>query len=245
MSAPYLSVVIPAYNEAQRLPQSLRRIHTFLSSWGRSYEIVVVDDGSADDTGRLARESGVPHLLVLQNDGNRGKGYSVRRGMVEARGEHRLMTDADLSTPIEQLDRLLARQELGADVVIGSRALPGANIEVRQPWYRENMGRVFNLLVRVLAVGGLHDTQCGFKLWSGHAAADVFAAARLDGFSFDVETLFLARRRGYRIEELPVTWRNDAATRVGMLGGFLAFPDLLRIRLNHWLGRYPSKGGTP
>jgi dolichyl-phosphate beta-glucosyltransferase len=245
VSAPYLSVVIPAYNESGRLPQSLRRIHAFLSAWRRSYEVVVVDDGSADGTARGARESGVPGLTVLQNERNRGKGYSVRRGMLAARGDHRLMTDADLSTPIEELDRLLAAQDEGFDVVIGSRALPGAHIEVHQPWYRENMGRVFNLLVRALAVPGLHDTQCGFKLFTARAADEVFAAGRLDGFSFDVEALFLARRRGYRIAELPVTWRNDAATRVGMVGGFLAFPDLLRIRMNDWLGRYRPGGGTP
>ena len=245
MSAPFLSVVIPAYNEAGRLPQSLQRIHAFLSRWGRSYEVVVVDDGSRDETARLARESSVPGLTVLRNETNRGKGHSVRRGMLAAQGEHRLMTDADLSTPIEELDRLLAVQQQGADVVIGSRALPGANIEVHQPWYRENMGRVFNLLVRILAVPGLRDTQCGFKLWTARAAECAFGPARLDGFSFDVETLFLARRCGYRIAELPVTWRNDAATRVGMVGGFLAFPDLLRIRTNHWLGRYRAAGGKP
>jgi len=240
---PFLSVVIPAYNEAARLPQSLRRIQEFLGGWRRSYEVVVVDDGSRDETARLAREAEVSGLTVLRNDVNRGKGYSVRRGMLAARGDHRLMTDADLSTPIQELDRLLAAQEQGADVVIGSRAMPGANIEIHQPWYRENMGRVFNLLVQLLAVPGLRDTQCGFKLWTARAASQAFAAARLDGFSFDVETLFLARRAGYRIVELPVTWRNDAATRVGMLGGFLAFPDLLRIRLNHWLGRYRAEGG--
>jgi dolichyl-phosphate beta-glucosyltransferase len=239
MSAPFLSVVIPAFNESARLPQSLERIHAFLAGWGRSYEVVVVDDGSTDDTAARARATGA---TVLQNPGNRGKGYSVRHGMVAARGERRLMTDADLSTPIEELERLLAALDSGVDVVIGSRALPESNIEVRQPWYRENMGRVFNLMVRLLAVPGLHDTLCGFKLWSARAADDVFRRARLDGFSFDVESLFLARKRGYRIAELPVTWRNDAATRVGMLGGFLAFPDLLRIRANHWLGRYRAAG---
>jgi dolichyl-phosphate beta-glucosyltransferase len=239
MSVPFLSVVIPAFNESARLPQSLERINAFLGGWDRSYEVVVVDDGSTDDTAARARAAGA---TVLQNPGNRGKGYSVRHGMVAARGECRLMTDADLSTPIEELVRLLAVQDTGIDVVIGSRALPESNIEIRQPWYRENMGRVFNLMVRLLAVPGLHDTQCGFKLWSARAADDVFRRARLDGFSFDVESLFLARKRGYRIAELPVTWRNDAATRVGMLGGFLAFPDLLRIRANHWLGRYRAAG---
>ena len=234
--------MIPAYNEADRLPASLERIGRFLAGWGRTCEVVVVDDGSTDGTADRARASGLHGLTVLQNEGNRGKGYSVRRGLVAARGAHRLMTDADLSTPIEELERLLAVQRDGYDVVIGSRALPDSNIEVRQPWYRENMGRVFNLAVRLLAVPGLHDTQCGFKLWSARAADDVFRSVRLDGFSFDVESLFLARKRGYRIAERPVTWRNDAATRVGMLGGFLAFPDLLRIRLNHWLGRYRAGG---
>jgi dolichyl-phosphate beta-glucosyltransferase len=148
------------------------------------------------------------------------------------------MTDADLSTPIEELERLGARMDEGYDVVIGSRALPGARIEVRQPWFRENSGRLFNLFVRALAVPGVTDTQCGFKLFSAAAARDVFSAARLDGFSFDVEALFLARRKGYRIAEVPILWRNDAATRVSLVRGFLAFPDLLRIRANAWTGRY-------
>jgi dolichyl-phosphate beta-glucosyltransferase len=148
------------------------------------------------------------------------------------------MTDADLSTPIEEVDRLCARMDEGDDVVVGSRALPGSRIEVRQPWYRENSGRLFNLFVRALAVPGVRDTQCGFKLFSAAAARDVFSAAQLDGFSFDVEALFLARKKGYRIAEVPVRWRNDAASRVSLVRGFLAFPDLLRIRANDWLGRY-------
>jgi dolichyl-phosphate beta-glucosyltransferase len=196
---------------------------------------VVVDDGSRDRTAERAEAAGA---TVLRNEANRGKGYAVRRGMLAARGARRLMTDADLSTPIEELERLGARIDEGYDVVIGSRALPGARIEVRQPWYRENMGRLFNLFVRALAVPGVTDTQCGFKLFTAAAARDVFAAARLDGFSFDVEALFLARRKGYRIAEVPVVWRNDAASRVSLLRGFLAFPDLLRIRTNAWSGRY-------
>lgn len=197
-----------------------------------------MDDGSRDATAERAQASGA---TVLRNEGNRGKGYAVRRGMLAARGERRLMTDADLSTPIEQLERLEARMDEGHDVVIGSRALPDSRIEVRQPWYRENMGRLFNLFVRALTVPGIRDTQCGFKLFTAAAARDVFSAARLDGFSFDVEALFLARRNGYRIAEVPVVWRNDTATRVGLLGGFLAFPDLLRIRANAWTGRYGTR----
>ena len=238
MSEPALSIVIPAYNEAERLPPSLARVIDYLRRRSGSWEIVVVDDGSTDETAERARAIGGELVRVLVNEGNRGKGYSVRRGMLEARGTHRLMTDADLSTPIEELERLEARLADGYDVAIASRALPGANIEVRQPWYRENMGRVFNLIVRVLILPGLYDTQCGFKLFTAAAAQEAFSAARLDGFSFDVEALYVARRRGRRIAEVPVTWRNDAATRVGSMKGFLAFVDLLRIRANAWMGRY-------
>jgi len=240
LSEPFLSVVIPAFNEAGRLPKTLSRVTAFLRDWGPSHEVLVVDDGSTDETAQKAREAGV---TLLSNDRNRGKGHAVRRGMLEARGQRRLMTDADLSTPIEELPRLVARMDEGCDVVIGSRAVPGANIEVHQPWYRENMGRLFNLFVRGLALPGLHDTQCGFKLFSARAARDAFAAARLDGFSFDVEALYVARKRGYRIAEIPVTWRNDAASRVGLGGGSRAFPDLLRIRWYDWMGRYDGGSG--
>jgi dolichyl-phosphate beta-glucosyltransferase len=240
LTDPFLSVVIPAFNEAGRLPRTLGRVTAFLRDWGRGHEILVVDDGSTDGTAQKAREGGA---TVLREERNRGKGHAVRRGMLEARGQRRLMTDADLSTPIEELPRFLARMDEGCDVVIGSRALPGARIEVHQPWYRENMGRLYNLFVRALTLPGLRDTQCGFKLWSAQAARDAFTTARLDGFSFDVEALYLARKRGYRIAEIPVTWRNDAASRVGLRGGSVAFPDLLRIRLYDWMGRYDGGKG--
>jgi dolichyl-phosphate beta-glucosyltransferase len=239
VSDPFLSVVIPAFNEAERLPRTLERVGAFLRAFGRGHEILVVDDGSKDGTAERARAAGA---TVLRNEANRGKGHAVRRGMLEARGQRRLMTDADLSTPIEELPRFLEKLDEGYDVVIGSRALPGARIEVHQPWFRENTGRLYNLFVRVLALRGLRDTQCGFKLWSADAARAAFADARLDGFSFDVEALYLARRRGYRIAELPVIWRNDAATRVSLGGGSVAFPDLLRIRWNDWMGRYDGGG---
>jgi len=235
MTEPSLSVVVPALNEEDRLPRTLERIGSHLGRRRERYELVVVDDGSRDRTAERAQAAGA---TVLRNETNRGKGYAVRRGMLAARGARRLMTDADLSTPIEELDRLCARMDEGHDVVIGSRARPGARIEVRQPWYRESMGRLFNLFVRALVVPGVTDTQCGFKLFSAAAARDVFSSARLDGFSFDVEVLFLARRKGYRIAEVPVVWRNDAASRVSLVRGFLAFPDLLRIRANAWSGRY-------
>jgi len=238
MNAPSLSVVVPAYNEERRLPPTLRRICEFLQTRGHSHEIIVVDDGSSDRTAECAREATQGRARVVRNDSNRGKGFSVRRGMLLARGARRLMTDADLSTPIEELPRLWAQLDLGTDVCIGSRATAGAQVEVHQSWFRENTGRAFNLAVRLLAVRGISDTQCGFKLFSGPSAEAVFGLARLDGFSFDVEALFLARKLGYAISEVPVVWRNDAATRVTWARGALAFIDLLRIRATDLSGGY-------
>jgi dolichyl-phosphate beta-glucosyltransferase len=242
MSTPYLSVVIPAYNEAQRLPRTIERVLQFLGAWGRPSEVIVIDDGSRDDTIVRAKGAGGDRVIVSPNEQNRGKGFSVRRGMLLAKGEYRLMTDADLSTPIEEVDRLLAKAAEGFDVVIASRAVQGANVEIRQPWYRENMGRVFNFFVQTLTGLHLKDTQCGFKLFSARAAQDAFGACRLDGFSFDVEALYIANRRGYRIAEIPVTWRNDEATRVGVFrDSTRMFLDLIRIRQNDWAGRYHAR----
>jgi dolichyl-phosphate beta-glucosyltransferase len=235
---PELSVVFPAYNEAGRLPRTLETVRAWLDAQGRDYELVVVDDGSRDATVARAREAGGRRLVVLSNERNRGKGYSVRRGMLAARGRRRLMSDADLSTPIEELPRLWARMDEGADVVIASRALEGSRIEVRQGAFRENMGRAFNLLVRALVLPGLRDTQCGFKLFSAAAAEAAFSRTRLDGFAFDVEALFIARQLGFQVAELPVVWRNDAATRVGWWKGMVAFSDLVRIRAHGLRGRY-------
>lgn len=232
---PDLSVVIPAYNEERRLPPTLQRVTAYLAGGPLGHEIVVVDDGSRDATADVARAHGA---VVVRNEGNRGKGFAARRGMLLARGRRRLMTDADLSTPIEDLPKLMARLDEGYDVAIASRALPGSNVEVRQSPSREAMGRLFNLCVRILAVPGLHDTQCGFKLFTAEAAEATFDPLQLHGFSFDVEALFVARRRGYRIAEVPVTWRNDEATRVGPMNGLRAFLDLGRIRVNGWRGRY-------
>jgi dolichyl-phosphate beta-glucosyltransferase len=247
VSDPSLSVVIPAYNEISRLPATLAHLREWLSTRDGETEILVVDDGSTDQTAEAAREAGGEGLVLLRHEPNRGKGYAVRRGMLAARGRRRLMTDADLSTPIGELSRLEEELDEGADIAIGSRAIAGARIEVHQPAYREAMGRLFNRVVQTLLLPGLQDTQCGFKLFSASAAEDAFGACRLDGFSFDVEALYVARRRGLRIVEVPVTWRNDAASRVSLGGGGAAFVDLLRIRLLAWRGAYGplSRDGDP
>ena len=233
-----LAVVIPAFNEANRLPSALDRIRDFLRIRGLRHEIVVVDDGSADGTADVGRAAGA---RVFVNDENRGKGYSVRRGMLEARGRLRLMTDADLSTPIEDYDKLHEAILRGADVAIGSRAAADSSVQVRQGVFRETAGRGFNLLVQVTLLPGLHDTQCGFKLFTDRAARAAFDVATQDGFAFDVEVLVAARRRGLRIAEVGVTWRNDTASRVGMGSGFRAFTDLLTIRRNVRRGAYDPK----
>jgi dolichyl-phosphate beta-glucosyltransferase len=236
--APELSLVIPAYNEAQRLPPTLRHVRAYLDARGRSYEIVVADDGSRDGTAEVARAAGGDVLRVVASPVNRGKGHAVRQGMLAARGRLRLMCDADLSTSIEQLERLEALVPRGYDVVIGSRAITGAQVEVRQTGFRENAGRLFNLLVRLVALPEVRDTQCGFKLFTGEAAEGVFAVARLDGFAFDVEALFLARHQGRRLAEVPVVWRNDPASRVSFGKGARAFFEILGVRWHALRGRY-------
>jgi dolichyl-phosphate beta-glucosyltransferase len=241
MTAPFLSVVIPAYNEERRLPATLARVRAYLRGLAREHEIVVVDDGSSDATAQVARQAG-DDVRVLRHEANRGKGYAVRRGMLAATGARRLITDADLSTPIEELARLETEIERGFDVAIGSRAVAGALIEVHQPAYREVMGRLFNRLVQALLLPGLNDTQCGFKLFTARAARAAFSVSSLDGFSFDVEALYAARHRGLRIAEVPVTWRNDPATRVGLGGGAAAFADLVRICLRARRGTYGAPG---
>ncbi|HLU66240.1 MAG TPA: dolichyl-phosphate beta-glucosyltransferase, partial [Kofleriaceae bacterium] len=201
---PELSIVIPAYNEADRLEPTLRRVVEYCAAERPSYEVLVVDDGSTDGTAELAGSVAEEHpgLRVLPQGVNRGKGAAVRAGVLAARGARILFSDADLATPIEELGKLDAELDRGFDVAIASRAAPGADIRVRQHPVRELMGRTFNLMVRTVAVGGIRDTQCGFKLFTRAAAHDLFSRARVDGFAFDVEILWLARGC-YRIAEVP------------------------------------------
>lgn len=234
---PSLSIVIPAYNEESRLSATLERICEYLALEAPAFaEILVVDDGSRDRTAEMAAR--FPGVRVLSNPGNRGKGYSVRHGMLEARGEWTLFTDADLSTPLEELKKLWAAACAGAEVAIGSRALDRALIGVRQPFLREASGRVFNLFMRAATGLPFHDTQCGFKLFRSCAARKIFALQMLDGFGFDVEVLFIARRLGYRVVEVPVRWNDVAGTKVSLARGLNAFLDPLRVRWNQLMRRY-------
>ncbi|MBI1955839.1 MAG: glycosyltransferase family 2 protein [Acidobacteria bacterium] len=239
----HLSVVIPVYNEASRIPSMLRQVLEYLEGRKDHYEIVVVDDGSTDETvavvENMCREA--PPVRLLRNPGNCGKGYAVRNGMVQARGEYLLFTDADLSAPIAELDRLLEPLKSGYDVVIGSRALRPEWIHPRQPPLREAAGRMFNVCVRGITSLDFQDTQCGFKAFQRQAAQAIFSCQKISGFGFDVEVLYLARKFGYRVLEVPVHWSNDARTKVHPFrDGPRMFLDLLRIRWNDWSGRYSS-----
>ncbi len=232
---PYLSIVIPCYNEEQRLPPSLMLIRAYLARQSYASEVIVVDNASRDRTQEVAREGGAQVL----SEPHRGKGCAVRTGMLAAKGEYVLFTDSDLSTPIEEVEKLFAALKNGADVAIGSRALPESNVTVHQPWHREMVGRIGNLLVRLLAVHGLADTQCGFKLYPQDLAQRLFGAQLMTGVAFDMEILFLAQRLGYKIAEVPVTWVDNPDTRFNRLkDGLDALKDLLRIRWNWLAGRY-------
>jgi len=205
-----LSVVVPAYNEAGRLGPSLEKALAYLERRGGSFEVLVVDDGSADGTGAAASAYAGRGVRLLVHARNRGKGAALRTGVLASAGEAVLLSDADFSTPIEELPKLERR--LGeAELVLGSRAVPGAELRERQPFYRELMGKTFNRLIRLLGVRGLHDTQCGFKLLRGRVGRELFAAMTIDGFAYDVEMVWLAQRRGYRVVEVGVVWANSAA----------------------------------
>jgi dolichyl-phosphate beta-glucosyltransferase len=250
-----LSIVIPAYNEEGRLARTLSRIREYFA--GRSVppsvapgiglnqlEILIVDDGSKDGTARIAEQWSreMPCVRFVSNRENRGKGYSVRHGMLEARGRLALFTDADLSSPIEEIEKLLAALAAGNDIAIGSRALDRSLISIHQARHRELAGIIFNGFVRVITGLPFQDTQCGFKIFRREPARVIFEQQRIERFGFDPEILFLAKRHGLRIAEVPVRWAHDPATKVHVLrDSVMMFYDLLVIRWNWLLGRYSKK----
>jgi glycosyltransferase involved in cell wall biosynthesis len=236
---PFLSIIIPALNEESRLPTSLESILTFLGSQSFEAEVLVVDNGSQDGTLAIARSYAARHpaLRVVQEP-RRGKGAAVRCGMLAARGAYRFIADADLSMPIDQVLRFLPPQLPNVDIAIASREAPGA-VRYGEPPYRHLIGRGFNLLVRWIAVPGFQDTQCGFKAFRDQAAIDLFQSQRLDGWTFDVEVLFIGLRRGYRIVEVPIPWTHNPGSRVRVLRDSIAMlRDLFRIRRLWLQGAY-------
>ena len=241
---PELSLIIPAYNEEARLPATLRRIAEYVRASNRPTEVIVVDDGSRDRTAEVARSfvSEIPSLRMVSNGVNRGKGFSVRRGALEARGRIVLFTDADLSAPIEEADKLLAALSgAQAEVAIGSRALDRSLIEVHESPFREFAGIIFNKIVRICLFLPFVDTQCGFKAFLRERCRILFEQQRIERFGFDPELLFLARRHGLRAVEIPVRWAHSPATRVHMVrDSLLMFLEVLQIRWNALARRYPK-----
>ena len=237
-----LSIVIPAYNEERRLPEAIGKLERFLadSQWD-SVEILVVDDGSKDGTARLVEDlaARMPAFRLVKNPGNRGKGYAVKNGVLHSKGDWVLVTDADLSSPIEELEKLTAAvRKVGADIAIGSRALNRELVTVRQPLLREYSGRFFNLVMRAATGLPFQDTQCGFKLFHRRTVEPIFSRQAIDGFGFDVEDLFIAKLLGFKAVEVPVRWANVEGTKVSLASGLNGFLDLLRVRWNQLAGRY-------
>ena len=242
-----VSLVIPAYNEAARLPATLARVGAYLASAGEDgWEVLVVDDGSTDATVAAAERAGAALAIpcaVVATGRNRGKGAAIREGVRRSRGERVLVSDADLSTPIEEWTKL---RDAAAPVAIGSRAIDEATVRIPQAWYRRTLGKLFNRLVRALSVPGIRDTQCGFKLFDGETARTLFREARIDRFAWDVEILALARARGIAIAEVPVLWFNSPESKVSVVRDLWpTLRDLVRIRFGVRGGRERARTEAP
>jgi dolichyl-phosphate beta-glucosyltransferase len=240
----HLSVVIPAYNEEKRIPNTLKEINGYLQKQPYESEIIVVSDGSNDRTVDVVRSfsSQIKNLEMIAMPQRQGKGFGVKQGMLRAKGEYRIFTDADNSTPIEEVEKFWPEFKNGYDVVIGSRDIKGADIAVPQPLFRRFLGNGFNLLVQVvLGLYGIWDTQCGFKGFSAKAADEIFFLSEIKHFGFDPEILAIAKKRGYKIKEVPIRWLNDVDSKVKMSHTVKMFGEVLAARRNMWLGKYDKK----
>jgi dolichyl-phosphate beta-glucosyltransferase len=238
---PAYSIVIPAYNESSRLGASLERILSYIAARGWAAEVIVVNDGSTDDTAEIVRRLAQNNfaLRLVENPGNRGKGYSVRNGMLQAAGQIVIFSDADLSSPIEEAPKLLQALADGADVAIGSRWLRAELQTQRQPLHRQLFGRVFNLLLRITLGLQFKDTQCGFKAFQQRAVHKIFPLQKIERWGFDPEILFLARKFGFRVQEVPVAWAHSGGTRIHpLIDGSRMFWEMLRIRWYDLSGSY-------
>lgn len=236
-----ISVIIPAFNEVDRLPATLDSVYEFLSTKENQFEIVVVDDGSSDNTAQLVRDysKAHPNVRVVSYENNRGKGYAVRTGMMEADGEYLIYNDADGSSPIEEIDKLIASIDEGNDIAFGSRAKPDEQRKVDALAYRKYIGNTFNLIVQTLILPGIHDTQCGFKMFRGAVAKDIFSVARIDGFAFDVEILYIGKLRQYKLDEVPINWSNVEGSKVNVfIDSPKMFLETLKISFSAWTGKY-------
>lgn len=239
MPAPFLSLIIPAYNEESRLPETLNHVFEFINQQPYPVEVVVVENGSSDRTFEIAQDFAgtYPQLRLLRNLKS-GKGRAVRQGMLAAQGEHRFMCDVDLSMPVDEITRFLPPALEGYDIAIASREAPGA-VRIGEPYYRHFVGRIYNGLIRFLALPGLQDTQCGFKCFRNNVAEDLFPRQTLSGWSFDVEVLFIARLLGYKVVEVPIHWSYDPHSKISVVrDSFKMGIDLLTIRLNALRGVY-------
>jgi glycosyltransferase involved in cell wall biosynthesis len=244
---PIYSIVIPAYNESERLAATLEKVLAYVRAQQWDAEVIVVNDGSRDNTAQIVRTFAAKDraLRLVENPGNRGKGYSVRNGMLNARGRIVLFSDADLSSPIEETPKLLRALDAGADIAIGSRWLRAETQTQRQPFYRQIFGRVFNLLLRLTLGLQFKDTQCGFKAFKQPAVQAIFPLQKIERWGFDPEILFLARKFGFVVREIPVVWGHSGGTRINpLVDGSRMFLEMLRIRWNDLTGKY-GRGQRP
>jgi glycosyltransferase involved in cell wall biosynthesis len=241
VSSLQFSVIVPAFNEAANIDATIDRLRAYLDGEPLSWEIIIVDDGSTDDTAALVRAQTArdPRIRIVLGS-HKGKGAAVKCGMSEAIGAWRFMADADLSMPPDNIGRFFSalREAPSTDILIGSREAIGSR-RIGEPWRRHAAGRLFNYLAQAVGVPGIQDTQCGFKMFSADAARTLFPQTTIDGFAFDVELLFLARRAGFSIREVGIEWQCRLDSRVSLGRGIAAFGDIVRVRLNAWRGRYP------